>query len=294
MAFYVWNALLKVASWPGLLALRRFGRWIGTLIFRFNGSPARYTAINLQLICPEASKDQIVKLTRQSLEHTGQYLMECIYAWGAPRRVSQYCQKLEGLEAVRHTLAAGKGALLVVPHFGCTELACMTLSEHLPDTMAMYRTLKPASFYRSIRPQRSGLACKAVEANLVGIRQARQQLASGGVFMLAPDYVPKHTMATAPFMGIEVSTSTMPIRLARAAGADIFVLCGLRTPDGFEVHILPTDPEVLDPENENAPSHLNHRMQLLTELDLTQGHWFQKRFSSNPQIREQYKRARLD
>ena len=290
----LWNALLRLIARAGLRRLRGLGLRLSKSMMRRNSAPVRVTRVNLRLLYPDASADELERMTEEVCQHFCCYLMEALYAWGAAEKVSQHCEGIDGLEAVQACMDEGVGVMLLTPHFGSTEFATIALSDILPNNTAMYRVLRPASLYRSIRPQRFGYKCHAVDTSIGGMKRMQQYVAKGGAALVAPDIVPRTAPGeTVPFFGIPVKTGTMIPRMARKVKARIFFYGGIRTETGFRVKVVGSDPEMTSVDSKEAVLMMNQGLEKIVSEDMTQGHWFLKRFSSNPDFRRLYREARL-
>lgn len=290
-----WRIFFRLIAAVGLQRLRHMGARLGALVYRQNGSPVRITGVNLRLVCPQMDEQECEKLKEQAAQEFGSYMLETFYAWGAAKKVPALCQGIEGLEPVRECLQSARGALLLTPHFGCTELSTMLLSDSLSDysSIGLYRTLKPPSLYGAIAPVRFGPGTRAMTADMAGLRQVRRTLKDGGFVMMAPDVVPRGTPGElVEMMGIPVRTSVVPIKLMRSTGAALFIFCGLRTESGFRVIIRQPSDAVNSDNMVTAMSEVHRQYEALIRMDMKQGHWFIKRYSSNPDIRREYRQQR--
>lgn len=291
----VWRGFFRAVSWLGMLRLRRMGKRLARLFLRWSyATPVEYCRINIEEVWPDKPEEEREQMVQNSIEHMCSYLMENMFAWGAPEKVSAYCGEMQGFEAVRQEQENGRPVLLFTPHAGCTELASVAISDKLKDSIILYRKLKPHSLYKAVEKNRFGLRCRALPVQPSTTITLSQFLRKqGGAVGMAIDTAPKGAGSVrSSFMGVAIHTADFPRRLMRLTKAKAFGYIGIRTDSGFNVHILEADPAIGHKDKQQAARAFNREMERLFALAPEQGHWHLRRFVADEHILARYASVR--
>jgi KDO2-lipid IV(A) lauroyltransferase len=257
------------------------GAGAGSLAWYLRTRAARVTRANLEACFREYSADAIDALAHRSLRETGRLLGEAglvVHAredhW---RRAIVAVVGAERLQPV-----AGRGTLLLVPHFGNWELLNLYLGrEHA--LVALYEPPRRAALDALVRSVRQRTGSTLAPTTPAGVRTLYRALQSGRVGALLPDQVPARAAGVhAPFFGIPALTMTLAQRIAARTGAQTVLASARRLPDGrfeirFEDVVMP-----LDAPSEVAAAALNASIERLVLRDPAQYQWEYARFRRPP------------
>lgn len=263
-----------------------------------NSTIAEYTRINLEEAYPDFSDDEVEQMLRQTTDHLSQYFMESFFAWGAPEKVSAYCSGIEGLEPVLEAQKQGHPVLLLTPHHGCTELASIAITDALQGLgparpIMLYRTLRPVGLYSQLSAVRFGVHADARPVQFSTTRALLELLRKGGAVGMAIDSPPsKAETVRSSFLGVAVDTSNFQNRLVRLSGARVFAYTGLRTEEGFRVHVHEVSQDIASEDERVAARAFNKAMEDLFALAPEQGHWYARRFAADLQVKARYNAMR--
>lgn len=102
---------LKLAGKLSLRGAQLIGRLLGTLGWVFNSRSRKVTETNIRICFPDMPEDQRRDLSRSSLRHTGQTLMEIPLMWEWPvQDCLDLVREVEGEQLVHDAIAKGKGS----------------------------------------------------------------------------------------------------------------------------------------------------------------------------------------
>jgi len=279
-AGFALKLLMRVLSSLSLAGTQRLGRLVGDLALLAGGRLAKTTVTNLNLCFPHLPIAEIDALARSSLRHTGCFAAESGMLWSGGDRWRELIVTVDGLEIIDDARDAGRGVLVLVPHFGNWEILNLFLGAHYGLT-ALYDRPRVPSFDAVVREGRTRTGSVLLPATAGGIRSLYAALKNGGVVALLPDQVPAATAGEyAPFFGRPALTMTLAHRLAAKLRPRLVLAHARRIPaaGGFSLGF-----EAL-PQLEtrtNAIEYLatmNAAIERLVVTDPAQYQWEYKRF----------------
>ena len=268
---------LCTASAPlSLDALRRLGALAGEVALRRNSRAARTTRTNIDIAFPAESAAWRRRLVRASVRQTAMTAFEAaaLWTWPLPRLLA-LLRDVRGEEALR-TRAAGRGALLLAPHFGNWEFLGYYLNTVEPLTPLYERPRSPA-VNAALVAARARLGSRPAADSVAGLRQLVTGLQRGGLVAIMPDQVPR-TGVRAPFFGQTTQTMALVSKLLRRSAADVFVSVAARAPGGFAVRIETVDAAIADPDPVKSATVMNAAVEAVVRRDPAQYQWEYKRF----------------
>ena len=282
-------ALYYLLRLLGLLPLRWLhaaGAALGAWLARGQGRMARYTAVNLKLVCPELEDARRQPLRREVLQHAGRSLVEMAAVWGrSPKRALKLVREVRGEALFEQALAAGRGVIVAAPHLGCWELLNHWLCNRT-DMAILYAPPRKPAFEPLLRRARGVLGPKQIRAEGAGVRALYRHLADGGTVGILPDQEPRQGEGRfAPFYGVDALTMVLLPRLAARTGAVVLFAFAERLPRGagFRLHFLPA-PEGIDATDlDRGCAALNRGVENCANLAFTQYQWHYKRYRLRPQ-----------
>ncbi len=280
------RAALRGFSWLSLPAAHRVGSLLGRLTAAQGGSLWRISLDNIHRCLPELSADAQAQLARDSLIEAGKTLVEMGAVWRAPwADIAHWVVTVEGLDAIHAARAAGRGAILLVPHSGSWEFGGLYTAQQLPTT-ALYRPPREPAFETLITQARSRTGTALVPANRQGVKALLLALRRNELAVILPDQEPAvGEGAFAPFFGHPAYTLTLVHSLMQRTGAPAFFGFAERLPNGrgFHLRYLPA-PEGLDAADPaTALAALNAGVEQIVRRCPAQYQWSYRRFRRQPE-----------
>lgn len=222
----------------------RLNHFIGTLIGRImyitNSHSKLVVNKNIALCFPELNESEKQSLVKKSLIEMGKRLSESGFVWcNSFEHNAKHVTKIKGTEY----LDGDQKTILLVPHFGCWEIAARVVSLYKKTTF-MYKELddkKQNSLLVSLREQRD---LGMVTANKKGVLKLQRALKEGQLIAILPDQYPGlEGSVSAPFFGYDAITMTLLVKLARKNNAKVVMTWAqrLNKGQGYELNFKPVD-----------------------------------------------------
>ena len=205
------------------------------------GARRRTVAHELALVCGDRGAQFVRAATRESFVFHAKKLCDSLCFGGFTREVIDRMVAVEGLEHLDAALARGKGALVLLSHFGSHLLPILALAYRGYDVRQLtgpprggvtrqgifrlrrylYRRL-PITFLRS--DQSLGAAVRALRHN--------------GVVAVAFDGRVGEKWVRVPMFGREANVAPGPMRIAAATGAALLPTIIVRNPDDTHTVVI--------------------------------------------------------
>jgi Kdo2-lipid IVA lauroyltransferase/acyltransferase len=282
------QTLLRGLGWLSYRATQRLGGIVGDLAYLRNGTLRRVTRTNLSVCFPSLSQHDVDALARESLRHTGRYAAECGIVWGREdQRWKSLIKDVVGVHVIEDAQKAGKGVLVLVPHFGNWEILNLFLGERYGLT-ALYEPMRIAGLDPIVKGGRTRTGSTLVPTNAGGIRALFGALREGRVVGLLPDQVPNAGGAYAEFFGRAALTMVLVHRLNGRVAPRLVMGHARRLPDagGFCIAFEALPQLERLKEQHHALKEMNAAIERLVKTDPAQYQWEYKRFK-RPQVRDQ-------
>lgn len=259
-------------------ALRGIGRVVGMLAARLNGRAARTTQTNFDLVYPHEDAVWRRRLAERSLEQTAMTAVEAVALWTWPlQRLGTLLRDVDGERLLRDR-PAGRGALILVPHFGNWEFLGYYLGT-LGPLAPLYERPKSAAADAILRAARERLGHAPAADSAGGLRHLVRWLRRGGVVAVLPDQVPTlGAGVAAPFFGHEAFTMTLVGKLLKRLDVDVLVGMAMRVEGGFNVRLERMDPAIRDADPRRSAAAMNAAVEKVVARDPSQYQWEYKRF----------------
>ena len=278
LSAHIFSTAVGALSLLSLNGQRRLGRWLGRLTCWLRLDAARNTRINLDLCFPELDERSRRRLARESLEHTGMLAAElgAVYRW-PEQRWAELTVAMEGAEIIEAAQAAGRGVLVLVPHFGNWEHLALVLGGY--RVTALYDPPRIAALEALIRGARNRAGATMLPIDAGGLRGFYRALAAGGVAALLPDQVPDRQAGVyADFFGNPALTMTFAHRVLQRTEAKAVLGTAIRCPGGFRVRFSELGPDLRAPDPGASAEVMNRAIEELVRTDPAQYQWEYKRF----------------
>ena len=268
-------------SWLPLGPSRRIFRTLAWWHVGFKSRAAETTRTNLALCFPDLSLVEREDLTRRSLAESACLIAEAGATFHWPTERCFALAPNPRLEPLHQALAADKGVLALVPHFGNWEFLSVFMGQF--QGMALYDPPRVESLAVPLlrARQRSGMRLLPIDAG--GLRAAYRCLADRGVIALLPDQVPDRRAGVyAPFFGTPALTMTFAHRLIQRTRPTVLLALARRCEAGFQVEVRGVDEGIHDPDPIRSATAMNRAIEAVVLEDPAQYQWEYKRFRRQP------------
>jgi KDO2-lipid IV(A) lauroyltransferase len=242
---------------------------------------ARTTQVNIALCFPELNGAARTALGRQSLKQTARLLAEAglVFHWSRERWSALL--SITGAEHIEQARAAGRGVLILVPHFGNWECLALYLGQF--SVTALYDPPRVGLLEQPLRAARERSGVRMLPIDRSGLRAMYRNLASGGVTAMLPDQVPARNAGVyAPFFGQSALTMTFAHRLIERTHPLVLLGSARRTTAGFQVEFSKIAEEVYSNDPTVSARAMNQAIEALVRTDPSQYQWEYKRFRRQP------------
>ncbi|GAB1594761.1 lauroyl acyltransferase [Lysobacter claricitrinus] len=272
--------------------LARFGDAIAARAVRRASRESRITLRNIELIAPELPPTKRESLRRDIVGVTARQALETLRFWTRPhaRNLADIAE-LHGAEHLDAAIDAGRGVIVLAPHYGNWELLNQWLASRTPLAI-LYAPPESAigdAFLQRVRAAHGDASrVTQIRAEAAGARQLFKWLQGGGVVGILPDQQPKQGDGEfAPFFGRPALTMSLAGRLAARTGATVLIAWCERIGDDargprFALHVEPVDAAIADRDVSVSVAALNRAVEQVARRDLSQYQWTYKRFSIQP------------
>lgn len=225
--WYAWPVLTSVrimSLFPARL-LWVLGNSLGLLFSCLRSPTRRIVERNIELCFPEKGLRERRRLMRRHFRLTGFAVLSLAVAWWAPKwRIRRFI-KLRDAHFLEDVLAAGRSAILLVPHFLGLDIGAMRLSMDR-KYVSMYRRSRN-DLLEYLFQRRSRFGAVVVERTS-SLRALIRFIRQGVPFYYLPDQdLGSRTSVFVPFFGIPAATVTALSRIARSADSTV-VPCIMR------------------------------------------------------------------
>ncbi len=275
-------ALFCRLPWPWLQRLADALAW---LWLRINARESRVARRNLELAYPDLLPGQREEWRRAILRTTARQALETLRFWTRPHAENLACLHGEhGAALYDAARRAGRGVIVIAPHFGNWELLNQWLASRGPFAF-VYAPPESAVGNAFLLRARGGAEVTQVRAEGPAVRQLWKRLKEGGAIAILPDQQPKQGDGEfAPFFGIPALTMTLVSRLAERTGAPVLCAWCERSGPGLEfvLHVEPVPTQIADPDLAVATAALNAAVERVARRDPAQYQWTYKRYTLRP------------
>ena len=241
--------LVRVAPEP---AVARLFDAVAAWAARRPGAATRQLRRNLARVRPQAGAAELDALVSDALRSYARYWRETFRLPSMDHEaVYRACDRtIVGVQHLEAALAAGRGALVALPHTGNWDVAGVWLVGHLtatgrePTFTTVAERLRPESLYRRFVAYRESLGFEILP--LTGGQPPAdaiaERLAANRVVCLLADRDITASGVGVTFFGESARMPAGPARLAASTGAALLPVGCWFTPDGWGLRIHPPLP----------------------------------------------------
>ena len=273
--------LVRVLSLLPLRAARGLADLFATVAWLAGTRAASTTRTNLALCFPELDRDERARLARRSLQQTARLLAEAGVLFHWPRDRWAALLTVSGAEHIECAQAAGRGVLILAPHFGNWECLALYLGRY--GATGLYDPPRIASLEQPLREARERSGLRMLPIDRRGLRGVYEALNAGKVAALLPDQVPQRSAGVyVPFFGHPALTMTFAHRLIQRAEPTVLMGIARRVAYGFSVEFAPLPEAIRSDSAEVSAATMNNAIEALVRSDPSQYQWEYKRFRRQP------------
>lgn len=244
-----WAELGYRAGWrltrmlPSSVAERAF-RAAADVVAAGDGPRVRQLRRNLARVVPAAGVAELDELVRRGLRSYARYWCEVFRLPTVDHRAlrREVDPHVAGRQHLEEALAAGRGAVVALPHTGNWDVAGVWLVGHSGRFTTVAQRLRPESLYRRFVAYREWLGFEILPLTGGDTRAhdiLEQRLRDNRVVCLLADRDLTSSGVVVELFGQPASMPSGPARLALATGAPLLPAGAYFAPDGWRVRIHP-------------------------------------------------------
>lgn len=256
--------------------------WLGVHVFK--NRQRLVTQKNLELCFPGTTEQWQKETTERCMISMAQSVMEFTKCWGQPPEWSlSQIRAVHGESIFHEAIAAGKGTIAIVPHYGTWEIMNAWLNLHVAPII-LYKPVKNKAVDLFVRNARSRLHSNAVPTDDRGVKTLFKGLKKNGFTAILPDQVPHDNGGIyAPFFGISTFTGTMVPKLVGKTKCRVIVMYCLRRPDadGYEMFFEEPDSDIYSDDLNVSTAAMNRSVENVIRHDPAHYQWGYKRLQKN-------------
>jgi len=283
--YWVLSLIFSIISLVPTRLLDKLSYPIAGLVWRLSPTKRNSTLKNLQACYPGMSEANREVLARESMRHYVCNALETgkAWHWSGERLKKQFVEPV-GLEHLENARAAGKGVLVLVPHFGAWEFSTQGLAKN-NGVLALYKPGGQKEFDARMLAKRLRQGTRMAATNQAGLKKIYPELNQGGIVIQLPDQEPSTGQGKfVPFFGIPAWTGVLAPRLAQRTGCRVlFAVCRRKSLGHFQMVILAPEEDIYSADMERALGALNRGVEECIEVDRAQYLWAYKRFKTRPE-----------
>jgi len=261
----------------------RVNHFIGSLIGRYlylsNSNSKMVVRKNIQACFPQMDKKAQEELVKKSLVETGKGLSEMGFVWlRSFSNNAKHVIQTTGAECLHDD----KPTILLVPHFGCWEVAARMSSLQKPSIF-LYKKLPNKKQNKLLLASREQGDLTMAPADKKGVIKIQRAIINNKLIGILPDQDPgEEGGVVVPFFSTNARTMTLLVKLARKNKAKVVLTWALRLPKGkgYELNFKVVDILSKSGEIEQDVILMNRAIEKLVLTHPEQYLWNYKRFKS--------------
>lgn len=277
----LWCLVVNILPLPVLIW---FGRRLGTLIYKLNGSRRRIAEKNIALCHPDLSALERENLILKIMQETAIAIFESGAAWFWPDWRFKGKYQITGIEHIENAIKNKRGVLFLGIHFTTIEIGAAIVNLNFPIS-GFYRPHKNP-IYEYL--QAAGRTRRNKNSTVIpnnDVRGIIKSLRSGKIINYAPDQdYGRDRSVFAPFFGVQAATVKAPSQLAHTGKAEVIPWITRRdsTTNKYIIEILsPISKQLGKGEIEDAIT-INSFVEAEVRKNTDQYLWVHRRFKTRP------------
>lgn len=279
MTSFLFATLFRSMSYLPLPVLHGLGAILGRIIYLSSPTYARRMRENLLGAGLHEGTHDYQTLLNQTIIEAGKSVLELPWVWCRPlEQVYGAVRSIDGWEHVEAAQQAGRGLMVLTPHWGCFEMVGLYCGRYAAMTN-LYRAPKQAWLERFMIDGRARGLSKLAPADVGGVRLLMKALKRGEGIGLLPDQVPGNGEGEwVEFFHRPAYTMTLSGRLAQNSGAQVLLVSAERLPKG-QGYKLRIEPLALD-FTSSIPLQINQAMERIISIAPAQYLWSYNRYKT--------------
>lgn len=231
LEYLLFRGAVGLGTLLGDRAADRLGEAVGKLAYRPFGIRRAVVESHLRHAFPDRDDEWVRATARAAYAHLGREGLAMLRMSALRPEEVRARTEVEGLDAFRAAVEAGRGVVLVTGHFGNWEIGGSALAVRgIPLDVVAQRQANPL-FDRSIVEARERLGMRVIERSRAP-REGLRALRAGRVVAFVADQDARRAGVFVPFFGRLASTHRGPALLALRTGAPLFLGSALRVRGG--------------------------------------------------------------
>ncbi len=284
-----WPAWLLVGVVAGLARLPfpllwLLGQGLGHLGYLVLPGRRRVARTNLALCLPALSARQREALVRRHFGWLGVAAVSQGIAWqGSPRRLRRLVRFRDEAE-ILGLLRAGRGVIMLTPHFVGLDLAGTAFTERVHPGLYMYQRIRSPVIDAVVQRGRTRFGSVPVERR-DDLRGLIRRIRKGAPFYYLPDQDPGRKRGVfVPFCGVAAATVPMLGRMARLADAPVIPTFATFLPwgRGVEMRFGPALAGFPSGDDNADTASMNQVVEAALRTTPAQYFWVHRRFKTRP------------
>ncbi|HAI53389.1 MULTISPECIES: lysophospholipid acyltransferase family protein [Acinetobacter calcoaceticus/baumannii complex] len=245
--------------------------------------------LNLRIALPHLTPQQRIAITEKAVHNELTSYFEFLSIWGSSNEENiARIHRIEGEQYFHDALAAKKGVVLIVPHFGTWEVMNAWCAQFTAMTI-LYKPVKDDDADRFVREARSREQANLVPTDETGVRQIFKALKQGETTVILPDHTPNIGGDMVNYFGVPLASSNLSAKLIQKTKAKALFLYAIRNEnDGFTMHIEPMDEKIYEGTADDGTYVIHQAIEQLIHKYPEHYHWSYKRFKANPALDNVY------
>ena len=231
---------------------------------------------NLQMVCPDLTKDVVQDLIHTVLDNSGRTLMEITSGSEFIERARNAPVLGQGLEDLKKATAQGKPVILVGAHFGNYDAARAKLIAMGYEIGALYRPLRNPFFNKHYVSSICQIGQPLFKQDRRGITQMIKYLRKGGILAALMDLNTVDGVYM-DFFQKPARTSLSMAKLALKFDAVMIPVLGRRAENGLDFEILML-PEIPHSDPVTMMQNFNQMLETHVRQDMAQWFWIHRRW----------------
>ena len=227
--------LAKLLSNMSFKSAHNLGRLFGKILYKFSNKIRKNTSINLKLCFPNNTKEEHETLLKETLIETEKSYFESPILWFSEiSKIRASIIDIKGEDLLEKELEKGKGAIVIIPHFGAWEILSHVIYKY--PTTTLYKPLRLKGLEQKIVHARARFGNCLVPTTSKGVKAVYAAIKSGEIIAILADQDPgvEHGIFV-PFYNTPTLTMTLLSKIAQKTKSPAFTLMAKRVENGFEV-----------------------------------------------------------
>lgn len=268
----------------------KFGRFLARMLAGLINTlkitkTSKSIELNLQIALPDLTPQQRIEITEQAIRNEITSYFEFLSIWGSSNSKNiERIHHIEGEHYYHEALAAKKGLVMIIPHFGTWEILNAWCSQFTSMTI-LYKPVKNEDANRFVRDARSRERANLVPTDESGVRQIFKALKQGQTTAILPDHTPNVGGSMINYFGVPLASSNLSAKLIQKTKAKALFMYAIRNEnDGFTMHIEPMDEKIYEGSADDGTFVIHQAIEQLIQRYPEHYHWSYKRFKANPAL----------